>query len=115
MALHAEDPALNQYWYSPNSIATLAAACVGHGGRVAFLSTPSVFFAIPEATRRASRLTLFEFDTTLGSVADGVVHFDFREPVSSEWGDDHGRLRMGSSGATSGSGVVTTTLMCLCT
>jgi hypothetical protein len=41
---------LNQYWYSADTVATLAKEAVvetpERGGRVAFLSTPSVYFAV---------------------------------------------------------------------
>lgn len=41
---------LNQYWYSVGTVATLAREAIVEapesGGRVAFLSTPSVYFAV---------------------------------------------------------------------
>jgi 16S rRNA G966 N2-methylase RsmD len=64
------DLSLNQYWYSPATIATLVAEIQSHvtagtsdqqGVRVGFLSTPSLYFELTdiEVQRRS---TLFEFD-----------------------------------------------------
>jgi hypothetical protein len=44
----------NQYWYSAPTIAALvegALELAGPGGRIAFLSTPSLFFSLPPAAR----------------------------------------------------------------
>lgn len=76
-----EDPNLNQYWYSSDTITVLRAAILeglasiqrypysssdvtmekdGGGGRVAFLSTPSLYFSFPESVRRKWKFNLFE-------------------------------------------------------
>ena len=82
-SLEREDADLNQYWYSPASIATLTeAAGAAHGGATAFLSTPSLFFAVPPHERAARGHVLFDFDETLGTRGDGVVRYDFRQPTS---------------------------------
>jgi len=86
---HQEDhvgPAanLNQYWYSASTIATLLAVVREHaltgfqaeeGLACAFVSTPSLYFALSPTERRDCRV--FDFDETLG---DDVVKFDFNKP-----------------------------------
>ena len=42
-----EDGDHNQYWYSEKTIAKIVEAIVGKGGKVAFLSTPSLYFSVP--------------------------------------------------------------------
>ena len=49
-----ENPTLNQYWYSKNTVEVLCNAIIekindpgGMGGKVAFLSTPTLYFALP--------------------------------------------------------------------
>lgn len=37
---------LNQYWYSPNTIAVMTKEIEEHATKVAFLSTPSVWFSL---------------------------------------------------------------------
>lgn len=68
---------LNQYWYSENTIKTLCEEIKLHGHKVAFISTPSLYFAFPESERK--NFKLFEFDKKW--VADpGFVFFDYNEP-----------------------------------
>ena len=71
---------LNQYWYSPRTIGAIVSelesgAC---GLRVAFLSTPSVYFSLPEASavRRASYC--FDLDEQWASEAR-FRRFDFND------------------------------------
>jgi EEF1A lysine methyltransferase 1 len=53
----------NQYWYSANTIDALIAeiesTCAGADQRVAFLSTPSVFFSLNDKELQ-SRSALFD-------------------------------------------------------
>lgn len=63
-----ENSNLNQYWYSKTTIDTLCAAiresCVISGGkRVAFLSTPSLFFSLTDEERESCAL----FDVRISS------------------------------------------------
>jgi hypothetical protein len=56
-----ENTNLNQYWYSKTTIDTLCAAiresCViSEGKRVAFLSTPSLFFSLTDEERESCAL-----------------------------------------------------------
>ncbi|CCW69707.1 unnamed protein product [Phytomonas sp. Hart1] len=79
---------LNQYWYSPKTISTFLREIEHHAEGCAFLSTPSLFFALDDrhgdeddATdarlrRLRARSRLFEFD--LHWERDpGFVHYDF--------------------------------------
>jgi hypothetical protein len=68
---------LNQYWYSENTIQTLCEEIKLYGSKVAFLSTPSLYFAFPEEERK--NFKLFEFDKKWES-DPGFVFFDFNHP-----------------------------------
>ena len=80
---HAAD--LNQYWYSAPTIATIVATLREHclpqrksTLDCAFLSTPSLFFALKPAEREHSRL--LEYDTSLGEGEANFVRYDFHQP-----------------------------------
>lgn len=68
-----------EYWYSPPTVAALCAAAqelAGPHGRIAFLSTPSLYFALP-ASARAGHAVL---DLDQQWAADpGFVRYDYRE------------------------------------
>lgn len=49
---HAPLDDLNQHWWSPGTTAALVAECLAHGGRAAFLSTPSLYCALPPGPLR---------------------------------------------------------------
>jgi len=55
-----EDPSMNQYWYSPNTIQRIGEDIEEQGGRVAFLSTPSIYFSVSPEVRARSKV--FDFD-----------------------------------------------------
>jgi hypothetical protein len=79
-----ENSNFNQYWYSSETIKILSEAIIEilsniGGARVAFLSTPSLYFALPEKERRFCQL--FEFDKTWSNDV-GYVHYDFNRPES---------------------------------
>jgi len=83
-----EDQKLNQYWYSQHTIDTLRDA-IQEGvtsldkdaPRVAFLSTPSLYFAFDEAERR--NFHLFDFDSKAPWSNDArYVYFDYNHPLS---------------------------------
>jgi hypothetical protein len=48
---YEEKAEYNQYWYSPFTIQKMADEVVLLGGKAAFLSTPSIYFSIPESDR----------------------------------------------------------------
>src|SRR3989338_7551247 len=68
---------LNQYWYSEATIQALCEEIKLYGSKVAFLSTPSLYFAFPEEERK--NFKLFEFDKKWES-DPGFVFFDFNHP-----------------------------------
>ena len=46
LARHKEKSELNQYWYSKPTIEFMASQCEANGKRIAFLSTPSIYFSL---------------------------------------------------------------------
>ncbi|ESL11376.1 hypothetical protein TRSC58_00875 [Trypanosoma rangeli SC58] len=92
-----EKAELNQYWYSPHTIRALLAEVLHHATACAFLSTPSLYFALvcdPEGTgvtdasasvaggaaaALAASSRLFEFDRQWER-EPGFVHYDFHKP-----------------------------------
>lgn len=72
LAQTGENRELNQYWYSKHTIAVLCNAIreqLQRGGRVAFLSTPSLFFSLSPKEREQCVL----FDVSLFAVSvDGM-------------------------------------------
>jgi len=69
---------LNQYWYSSDTLDTMVAEIEAHGNKVAFLSTPSVYFSIKSDRIRANS-KLFDFDTQWER-DPGFLFFDFKKP-----------------------------------
>ena len=66
----SENADLNQYWYTSLTCEVLCAAVKesivlkgGESARVAFLSTPSLFFSLDKEDRK--QCTLFDFDNSL--------------------------------------------------
>ncbi|GMH61950.1 hypothetical protein TrRE_jg4420 [Triparma retinervis] len=82
-----EDPALNQYWYSQGTVEALANECdriIGERGsdfKVAFLSTPSIYFALDEKKRASSYV--FDYDRKWDDDR-GFVFYDFNKPEEFE-------------------------------
>jgi hypothetical protein len=96
LAEHAEEHTagaaadLNQYWYSAHTIDTLVQA-VKHqtvaNGRsndarleVAYISTPSLFFALDVSERTGSRV--LDFDRSIGAGCDEFVFYDYHHPTA---------------------------------
>jgi hypothetical protein len=46
-----ENADYNQYWYSKNTIKTITEELINLGGRIAFISTASLFFSLPDENR----------------------------------------------------------------
>jgi hypothetical protein len=88
---------LNQYWYSEKTCETLLAAvseCISwKGARVAFLSTPSLFFSLSAEERK--QCTLFEFDKSWESCSN-VIFYDFNHPTNID-AKLHGKFDVSSS------------------
>ena len=74
----AEREDLNQYWYSPHTIATLAKEVERVATRVAFLSTPSVFFSLKDKQLK-ERSHLLDLDDQWSSLPNFSV-YDFNKP-----------------------------------
>lgn len=72
-----EDGDYNQYWYSPRTIATIVEALVAVGGSLAFLSTPSLYFSLPDDLR--ARAKVYDFDKKWNE-DPGFVFYDFNAP-----------------------------------
>jgi hypothetical protein len=80
---------MNQYWYSSTTIETivaeLGAAAASAGGaaaglRVACLSTPSVYFSLPEASPARAGSIAFDYDKQWEGHPN-YRYFDFRDPT----------------------------------
>ena len=48
LARYKENSELNQYWYSKPTIQFMVDQCHAHGQRIAFLSTPSIYFSLKD-------------------------------------------------------------------
>ena len=87
-----EDAALNQYWYTAATIRAMAADLEAAPLRVAFLSTPSVYFSLAEgcATRDAS--VVFDYDKQWEEHPN-YRFYDFNDPQTIP-ADMHGSFDM---------------------
>lgn len=86
-SINAEKGDLNQYWYSEKTCKVLCDAVQesislkgGESARVAFLSTPSLFFSLDEEVRK--QCTLFDFDSSLGSCCSQFEFYDYNHPTN---------------------------------
>ncbi|KAJ1624991.1 putative N6-adenine methyltransferase-domain-containing protein [Pavlovales sp. CCMP2436] len=89
IASHKEIADMNQYWYSPATISKMVRVirrhCIGDTGDAkapldcAFVSTPSIFFALEKAERANSRV--LDYDRQLGTEEEGMFFYDFNEPA----------------------------------
>ena len=89
---HTGDAAdLNQYWYSAPTIGVLCdvvrECCAAGAGSAAaarldcaFISTPSLFFAMEASERTRSRV--LDYDRSLGTDEPGFIFYDFNAPSS---------------------------------
>ena len=79
-----EDTDLNQYWYSKNTIEALTNECEslikknGKTFKIAFLSTPSIYFALSDESRK--QCYVFDYDKKWDNDR-GFVFYDFNEPL----------------------------------
>lgn len=76
----SERPDLNQYWYSAASIAALVSEVEHHATKCAFLSCPSLYFALPEGSSLRAQSHVFEFDRQWENDR-GFVFYDFHRPL----------------------------------
>eukprot|EP00927_Polykrikos_kofoidii_P071501 TRINITY_DN67764_c0_g1_i1.p1 TRINITY_DN67764_c0_g1~~TRINITY_DN67764_c0_g1_i1.p1 ORF type:complete len:410 (-),score=85.43 TRINITY_DN67764_c0_g1_i1:56-1261(-) len=68
---------LNQYWFSPGTVAAFVAEVSEAGGSAALVSTPSVYFSLPNEVRHKCKV--FDFDRQW-DLDPGYVFYDFNEP-----------------------------------
>lgn len=74
-----ENPDLNQYWYSANTIAVLVKEIEENASKAAFLSTPSLYFSLNDAHLKQSS---FIFDIDLQwKQHPNFVRWDFNHPM----------------------------------
>ena len=78
LATCAPDASTNQYWYSAATIAAILSA-VPPSQRTAFISCPSLFYAVPAAERAAAGHVLLDVDPRF-IATPGFVAYDFAEP-----------------------------------
>jgi EEF1A lysine methyltransferase 1 len=71
---------LNQYWYSPASIEMLVSEVKHNASRCAFLSCPSLYFALPADDVLRAQSHVFEFDRQWQSDR-GFVFYDYHKPL----------------------------------
>lgn len=87
LAKNPENSNFNQYWYSAYTIESILQAILEilgngkslEGKSVAFLSTPSLYFALDPAERIHCKL--FDYDT-VWEHDSGFVFYDYNDPVS---------------------------------
>jgi hypothetical protein len=72
-----EDGDHNQYWYSSYTIKQMVDDITATGGRVGFLSTPSIYFSLEDELRKDC--FVFDFDKQWESDR-GFVFYDFNKP-----------------------------------
>jgi len=76
---HEEKLKMNQYWYSEPTLQAMVKGIQESGAtRVAFLSTPSVYFSLTDETLKANS-SLFDYDEMWAS-EPGFVKYDYRKP-----------------------------------
>lgn len=73
-----EDADHNQYWYSQPTIDALVKEVEAAGGACAFLSTPSLYFSIPE--ERRAKHYVFDYDGKKFGADPRFVLYDFHKP-----------------------------------
>lgn len=77
LATNPEAADMNQYWYSQRTISTIVEDLVQQAPRIAFLSTPSLYFSLPGAHR--CQCSVFDYDRKWESDR-GFVFYDFHAP-----------------------------------
>eukprot|EP01031_Cornospumella_fuschlensis_P035223 gene35223-42667_t len=75
--LSKENEDFNQYWYSSKTIEAIVSEVVRINGKTAFLSTPSLYFSLPEEQQAKS--SVFEYDRSWENDR-GFVFYDFNKP-----------------------------------
>ena len=68
LARHKEKSEFNQYWYSKATINFIVSECESQGKRIAFLSTPSIYFSLKNKEIKAQSKCLDVKNLTVTSV-----------------------------------------------
>ncbi|KAG7502408.1 EEF1A lysine methyltransferase 1 [Solea senegalensis] len=83
-----EDWRMSQFWYSDETATRLAEEVVreaGEGGRIACVSSPSVYQklkqGVVDGSQRVSAV-VFEYDRRFAAYGDDFVFYDYNEPLS---------------------------------
>jgi EEF1A lysine methyltransferase 1 len=74
-----EDGDYNQYWYSTYTIQEMVKDIVAQDCKVAYLSTPSLYFSVPPEHQAKSKV--FDIDKKWEK-DPGFVYYDYKEPES---------------------------------
>jgi hypothetical protein len=77
LKITGEKEDLNQYWFSESTIEFIISQVERYGKRIAFISTPSIFFSVPSETQDLS--ILFDFDEKFPKKHKNAKIFDYRE------------------------------------
>lgn len=75
---------LSQFWYSQETalrLAKEAIAAAGEGGRVACVSTPSVYQKLRELRGELVSVCLFEFDRRFAVYGEDFIFYDYSRPL----------------------------------
>ncbi|KAJ4459548.1 putative N-6 adenine-specific DNA methylase [Paratrimastix pyriformis] len=79
----AEDWSLNQFWYTEETTEALLTEAIraSNGGRIAFLSAPSLYF-LAQKRLVPNTVHLFEFDDRFACYGDDFTHWDCNNPLN---------------------------------
>ncbi len=77
LKVYGEKEDFNQYWFSETTIEFIVNQIEKYGKRVAFVSTPSVFFSVNENLQKNS--VLFDYDEIFTKKSKNAVKFDYRD------------------------------------
>ncbi|XP_059540211.1 EEF1A lysine methyltransferase 1 [Myotis daubentonii] len=75
---------LSQFWYSQETALRLAkevTSAAGEGGRVACVSTPSVYQKLRELHREDLAVYLFEYDRRFSIYGEEFIFYDYNNPL----------------------------------
>lgn len=78
---HAEKADLNQYWYSDATIQAIAHEVEAVASKVAFLSTPSIYFSLKPNSLLRQASWLMDLDEQWAD-EPGFYSYDFNQPES---------------------------------
>jgi len=77
LKLTGEDESMNQYWFSEKTIEFLVKQVEKHGKKVAFVSTPSIFFSVSKEFQ--DNCYLFDYDKAFMKKHKNALFFDFND------------------------------------